>query len=718
MAEAVHRNALQPGFEVLWYRIERILGQGGFGITYLAYDTNLDQQVAIKEYLPIELAVREGDHSVHPVSENHGENFRWGLTRFIAEARTLAKFDHPNIVRVLSVFEQNNTAYMPMRYESGSSLQELLPRRGTLEEGQLMKILLPVLAGLRLVHEAGFVHRDIKPANIFIRDDGSPVLLDFGSARQSLGAETKTLTSLVSPGYAPFEQYYSKSDRQGPWTDLYGLGATMYRAVAGVPPMDAVDRSEGLLKNAVDPIVPVSEIGAGRYSRRFLDAIDRAIRFDEKARPQSAQEWLVMFEPPDPNGLAAAQSDSGSGGPGIALVPANTPVAAAEATAAPTEDTIPLDPDPGGLDATGVEPGARTAATEVAATTTADPASLDERYAACIGPTGAGLEYYRSRFVRFDERGLLRRLSWSWPGALCTFLWMVYRRLYLWAFVLYPAVTIGLTVAVLIVLSVVSGGDVPDRLSGLVLLMVAIIWPGLYANAIYHRRARTLIARLEASEPPAPKPLDWLAKRGGTSRRALTIAFIVTLLFALLVIGGEVDKRKKRAIQSSPTDAADSVPLATDQAGVAALLEAAKQDIESLRLTTPPGNNALEKLRQAQALAPDDARPAKGIEQIGRAYVGLGDSALEHDQIQSAIGYYRHSLEVVPENAAAKEGLERTVERIKQLGTREAERGDLNAAERYLRQALEVQPDSAELRRIERRLKAAKAKRRKKLQKD
>ena len=355
MAEAVHRNALQPGFEVLWYRIERILGQGGFGITYLAYDTNLDQQVAIKEYLPIELAVREGDHSVHPVSENHGENFRWGLTRFIEEARTLAKFDHPNIVRVLSVFEQNNTAYMPMRYENGSSLQELLPRRGTLEEGQLMKILLPVLAGLRLVHEAGFVHRDIKPANIFIRDDGSPVLLDFGSARQSLGAETKTLTSLVSPGYAPFEQYYSKSDRQGPWTDLYGLGATMYRAVAGVPPMDAVDRSEGLLKNAVDPIVPVSEIGAGRYSRRFLDAIDQAIRFDEKARPQSAQEWLAMFEPPDPHGLAAAKSDSGSGGPGIALVPANTPVAAAEATAALTENTIPRDPDPGVLDATSAE---------------------------------------------------------------------------------------------------------------------------------------------------------------------------------------------------------------------------------------------------------------------------------------------------------------------------------------------------------------------------
>ncbi|HSS63043.1 MAG TPA: protein kinase, partial [Gammaproteobacteria bacterium] len=135
-----HRNALKPGYMVHWYRIERILGQGGFGITYLAEDTNLNQQVAVKEYLPVDVAVRERDFSVHPVSEDHSESFAWGLERFVDEARTLARFDHPNIVRVLSVFEMNNSAYMVMRYERGRSLQQMLSKRATLEEDRLIEI--------------------------------------------------------------------------------------------------------------------------------------------------------------------------------------------------------------------------------------------------------------------------------------------------------------------------------------------------------------------------------------------------------------------------------------------------------------------------------------------------------------------------------------------------------------------------------------------------
>ncbi len=302
MGSKIHRNSLKPGHKINSYEIIEILGQGGFGITYLAKDIYLNRKVAIKEYLPIELAVREGDHSVHPVSEDRSKQFKWGLDRFLSEARTLAQFKHPNIVQIYAVFEANNTGYMVMAYEHGQSLQQKLAGKKTLEESELLKILIPILGGLEQIHKTGFIHRDIKPDNIFIREDGSPVLLDFGSARQALGEQTKTLTSLVSPGYAPFEQYYSKSDQQGPWTDIYGLGATLYRAIAGMPPMDAVDRSNAILKSKGDTFVPATAIGRGNYSERFLKAIDHALQFKEEDRPQTISTWKAEFDlPEDPS---------------------------------------------------------------------------------------------------------------------------------------------------------------------------------------------------------------------------------------------------------------------------------------------------------------------------------------------------------------------------------------------------------------------------------
>ena len=313
------RNSLRPGYKLHWYEIESVLGQGGFGITYLATDANLHQRVAIKEYLPLELAVREGDFSVYPASQSQDDRYRWGLGRFLSEARTLAKFSHSAIVRVMSVFEANNTAYMVMEYQDGRSLQQHLERRRTLAEPQLIKIVKQLLDGLEAIHGHGFIHRDIKPSNIFIRKDGHPVLLDFGSARQALGEQTQTLTSVVSPGYAPFEQYYSKSDRQGPWTDIYGLGATLYRCISGLQPMAAIDRSEAILKAERDVFVSASELGVGQYSEGFLFAIDSALQFNEKKRPQSIPEWRAMFdfptsenfvaeEPPDPDELSDSRT--------------------------------------------------------------------------------------------------------------------------------------------------------------------------------------------------------------------------------------------------------------------------------------------------------------------------------------------------------------------------------------------------------------------------
>ena len=202
MSAEDHKQALPPGFRLGAYHIVRVLGVGGFGVTYLCEHTGLAVQVAVKEYLPNEIAVRDGTE-VHPKSDDDREGFEWGLSRFLDEARTLARFEHPNVVRVRDCFEANNTAYIVMDYEEGEPLDRLLQRLGTLTEGQLKRVLLPVVDGLRQVHAAGFLHRDIKPANIFVRrSDESPVLLDFGSARQALGRRSRSVTAIASAGFA------------------------------------------------------------------------------------------------------------------------------------------------------------------------------------------------------------------------------------------------------------------------------------------------------------------------------------------------------------------------------------------------------------------------------------------------------------------------------------------------------------------------------------
>jgi serine/threonine protein kinase/TPR repeat protein len=351
MTEQAYPDALPPQYRLHWYVLERVLGQGGFGITYLARDTNLDQPVAIKEYLPVEVATRRPDATIRSRTDDQRERYRWGLERFIREARTLARFDHPNVVRVHSIFELNNTAYMVMRFEEGENLAARLETRGTLPEAELLGIMLPILDGLELVHAAGFIHRDIKPDNVHIRTDGTPVLLDFGSARHALG-KAHTVTILVAPGYAPFEQYYSDSESQGPWTDLYSLGATCYRAIAGRPPLDAIARSKGILGSTRDVLVPATVIGAGRYSGKFLTAIDHALAFAEKDRPQTVAEWR--------------QELVGDG------APARTTRAAGERPAAKTDATVPMSKGPRAAAASGPSrpgvPDARHAAPQDAGT--------------------------------------------------------------------------------------------------------------------------------------------------------------------------------------------------------------------------------------------------------------------------------------------------------------------------------------------------------------
>ncbi|MEO8855430.1 MAG: serine/threonine-protein kinase, partial [Burkholderiaceae bacterium] len=231
--------ALPRGYALHEYRIESTLGVGGFGLTYLATDSNLNLQVAIKEYLPGELAIRRDDHSVRSKSDTTLDTFNWGRTRFLEESCTLASFRHPNIVRVMRFFEANQTAYMVMEFVAGQPLNEWIKSRRPLAEPSIAGIAAGLLDGVELVHRAGYLHRDIKPGNIFIRDDGTPVLLDFGSARVA-SANTER-TAIVSPGYAPLEQYHAHGN-QGPWSDLYALGGVLYWIVTGDKPVEASAR--------------------------------------------------------------------------------------------------------------------------------------------------------------------------------------------------------------------------------------------------------------------------------------------------------------------------------------------------------------------------------------------------------------------------------------------------------------------------------------------
>ena len=246
--------------------------------------------MAIKEYFPNEWAVRDGS-AVRPKSIEDRDDFEWGLGKFLNEARTLERFEHRNIVRVRDFFKANNTAYIVMDYEDGLPLNVLLERRGTLTETQLLRVLRPVVDGLRQVHAAGFLHRDIKPHNIFVRrSDESPVLLDFGSARQAVGLRSKSMTAIVSAGYSPPEQYHSGA--HGAWTDIYALSALCYRAITGDAPIEAPRRQSQLLRIQTDPLLKLADAGREGYSRAFLEAVDWGLRVIETERPQDLEEWL------------------------------------------------------------------------------------------------------------------------------------------------------------------------------------------------------------------------------------------------------------------------------------------------------------------------------------------------------------------------------------------------------------------------------------------
>lgn len=269
------------------YIIGKVLGQpGGFGITYLAFNKKLEIKVAIKEYFPRDLAGRASDGvTIKPNSIQDETLFKLGMEQFLDEARLLAKFNHPNIIRVTDFFEENQTAYLVMEYHQGITLDEYVQKNGLLNEAKTRQIIFPILNGLQEIHARGILHRDIKPKNIYITENGVPILLDFGAARQIIQSSDRGLSLVITPGFAPIEQYYKKG-KQGAWTDIYACAATIYYMLTGQSPKDSHERMINK-----EPILQTDLM----VSSEMRNVLEKGMALLPEDRFQSVQEILRVF---------------------------------------------------------------------------------------------------------------------------------------------------------------------------------------------------------------------------------------------------------------------------------------------------------------------------------------------------------------------------------------------------------------------------------------
>jgi non-specific serine/threonine protein kinase len=292
MSGAGSENCLAIGTRLAEFEITGVIGEGGFGIVYLAFDHSLQRTVAIKEYMPAPLAARGTDHAVTVRAKRHEEAFAAGLRSFINEARLLAQFDHPALIKVYRFWEQNESAYMAMRYYEGETFKSVVAGQAErIDEAWLKRVLQQLLGALDALYQVNILHRDVSPENIIIQPNGQAVLLDFGAARQIVSGLAQSLTVILKPGFAPVEQYADdEAMEQGPWTDIYALSAVMYLAVAQKPPPSAVGR----LLN--DPIAPLADGDHPGFGKSFLAALDQGLAVRPENRPRSIAAFAALLD--------------------------------------------------------------------------------------------------------------------------------------------------------------------------------------------------------------------------------------------------------------------------------------------------------------------------------------------------------------------------------------------------------------------------------------
>ena len=334
------RGTLPAGTRLRNYELISVLGHGGFGITYYARDTTLGREVAVKEYLPTSLALRENGTTVVPRSTQLAEDFIWGRERFLEEARILATLEGvPSIVRVYDYLEANGTAYMVMGLARGETLDQRLKRDKQLPPAVVERMIERLLGGLEEVHKAGFLHRDVKPANIILDAKDNPTLIDFGASRAAMADRTAAMTAIFTPRYAAAEQL--TSDKQGPWTDIYSVSATLYHSIRGHAPPSSLERA---LNDTYEPLAGLSLAG---FSSGTLQGIDAGLALRAKDRPQSIAVWRDVFsstDASDGDATVVARRAKPSPAPKTPAPPQKTPGPAPKTTAPPTPPSAPREP--------------------------------------------------------------------------------------------------------------------------------------------------------------------------------------------------------------------------------------------------------------------------------------------------------------------------------------------------------------------------------------
>ena len=666
MPDKKYPHALQPGHELLWYRIREVLGQGSFGITYLCQDLTHHRLVAIKEYAPAYFARREDGHRMVPGSDTDASDFVRGLERFVHEAETLDRFQHSNIVRVIDVFETNNTAYMIMDYEQGESLGSVLTRQKTLSDLELCGLLLPVLDGLEAIHQAGMVHGALKPSNIYIRTDGSPLLLDFGCARQTIGLQSKNVTPLTSPGYAPIEQY--TRGKSGAWTDLYGLGATGYRAVMGSAPIDAVARAEAIQAEAPDPYEPLGGRTKAPYSQALLKGIDHALAFESTRRPQTVSEWREDLKLDATHASAIKVKDSSRALVDLEDVP-TLPSTRRRGS------VVNLGRDRGG-DA--VSSPHSSDATEEIPPATAGQVSrwLDRRRNVALGMVTAFASVGLMFVLVADnpdpatrtDRDIAYTLPAQQPAVASskqtTFKPQHTRPGQLLAAGRPVANTTPIPVSTDTPSSAVdakeSVADIRDQSEGEPPRVREL--PSALSSPVQGQADPPAVDPPDAAQPQSqvsqdgrlPRVSDLQATDGASASSETNVrTFDISMTTKPPVVTTDETK-----------------PSGKRMAQIAQLLTQAGRDIAALRLTTPASRNAFAKYREVLVLDPENSQALDGIASIVDKYVQLIDRAIETHQFGLADLYLRRAVTVSPEDRKLRRAWEIMVAKRSRRGLR------------------------------------------------